>query len=708
MTATQGRHSIDELCIDTIRTLSMDAVQKANQGHPGAPMGLAPVAYTLFTRLLRHDPDNPSWIDRDRFILSAGHASMLLYSALFLSGYPITLEDIENFRQLGSPTAGHPERWEVPGIEATTGPLGQGISMSVGLALAERMLAARFNIDGHNVVDHRTWVIASDGDLQEGVASEACSLAGHLGLGRLIVFYDDNKIQLASPTQLVFTEDVAARYEAYGWHVQNLGEDIAPESLEQAANRALDVTDKPSLIICRTHIGYGSPNKQDSTKAHGSALGEDEVRLTKEFYGWDPDKHFYVPDEALSHWREAVAERAQLQIGWQERFDAYRVAQPEQAAELERIVTLAGVPAGWDAKPPSFNPADGKPMATRVASAKSIQWAAAAVPELVGGSADLASSNNTDIEGGGDVNTGDFAGRNIHYGVREHAMGAITNGLALHGLRAYGGTFLTFSDYMRGAVRLSALMGLPSIWVWTHDSIGLGSDGPTHQPVEHLPALRAMPNLSVIRPADPNETVLAWRHAVNSKTTPTALILTRQAVPTLYPASVPADAVERGAYVLRESGATGPLASGTTEADPELILIATGSEVGLALEAADALDKHGHRTRVVSMPCVEHFAAQPAAYRDSVLPPSVRARVAIEAATELGWHRWVGELGEVVCMHSFGASGTAEQVFPHFGFTVEHIAQAAHATLERVGRARVEAAAGGDAGQRAGGSTATV
>jgi transketolase len=683
LTATEDRLSLDELCIDTIRTLSIDAVQKANQGHPGAPMGLAPVAYTLYTRLMRHNPADPAWIDRDRFILSAGHASMLLYSALFLSGYPMTLEDIEHFRQLGWPTAGHPERNESPGIEATTGPLGQGLSMSVGLALAERMLAARFNVGAHNVVDHYTWVIASDGDIQEGISSEACSLAGHLGLGKLIVFYDDNKIQLASPTALVFSEDVASRYEAYGWHVIDVGEEISPDNLVEVANRAKDVADRPSLIICRTHIGYGSPNKQDSTKAHGSALGEDEVRLTKEAYGWDPDRHFYVPDEALAHWRSATAERSEAQTEWQRRFEAYAAAEPELAAELQRIVGLGGAPANWGAQPPSFSPATDKPIATRAASGKTIQWVAAGVPELVGGSADLASSNNTDIADGGDVVTGEFTGRNLHFGVREHAMGAIVNGLALHGFRAYGGTFLTFSDYMRGAVRLSALMHLPSVWVWTHDSIGLGSDGPTHQPIEHIPALRAMPNLSVIRPTDANETVLAWQHAVNSADHPSALILSRQDLPILDPASVPADAVERGAYILRGPGASGPLATGTADTQPDLILIATGSEVPIALAAADALDAQGIETRVVSMPCMDHFAAQDDDYQDRVLPPAVRARVSIEAAATFGWHRWVGELGEAIGMESFGASGTIEQLYPHFGFTAEHVAEAGRAAVKR-------------------------
>jgi transketolase len=674
LTATGDRLSLDELCIDTIRTLSMDAVQKVNQGHPGAPMGLAPVAYTLYTRLMRHNPRNPTWLDRDRFILSAGHASMLLYASLYLAGYPMTLEDIEHFRTLGWPTAGHPEYWDSPGIEATTGPLGQGISMAVGLALAEHMLAARFNVDGHDVVDHFTWVIASDGDIQEGIASEASSLAGHLGLGKLIVFYDDNKIQLASPTELVFSEDVAARYEAYGWHVTNVGEDISPDSLEQAANRAKDVADRPSLIICRTHIGYGSPNKQDSTKAHGSALGEDEVRLTKEFYGWDPDKHFYVPPEALEHWRSATAERAEAEANWKNRFDAYRAAKPELAAELERIVGHGGVPAGWDSEPPSFDPATDPSLATRAASGKTIQWVAANVPELIGGSADLASSNNTDLTGAGDVVPGDFSGRNLHFGVREHGMGAIVNGLALHGFRSFGATFLTFSDYMRGAVRLSALMKLPTIWIWTHDSIGLGTDGPTHQPIEQVPALRAMPNLSVIRPADANETVLAWRNSINADH-PSALILSRQDLPTLDPANVPDDAIERGAYVLKDTPAD--------PGDQQVILIATGSEVQLALAAAEQLKQDKIAARVVSMPCMDHFAEQPAEYRDTVLPPNVRARVSIEAAATFGWHRWVGDLGETIGMHSFGASGVAEDVFKHFGFTPERVAETARDVVKR-------------------------
>jgi transketolase len=670
MTATDTATStIDKLCVDTIRTLSMDAVQKANSGHPGTPMALAPLAYVLYTRIMRHNPANPDWIDRDRFILSAGHASMLLYSMLYLTGYPMTLDDIEHFRQMGYPTAGHPERKYSPGIEATTGPLGQGISMSVGLALAERMLAARFNEDGHEVVGHHTFVIASDGDIQEGVASEASSLAGHLGLGRLIVFFDDNKIQLASPTSAVFSEDVLKRYEAYGWHVDNVGEDLSLERLEQATRDAMAVQDKPSLIMVRSHIGYGAPNKQDTSSAHGSPLGEDEVRAAKEFYGWDPDKQFYVPEEALAHFRKCCERGREQEAEWQERFDAYREQFPEKASELE-MIDAAGMPDGWDADVPKFDPGD-KPIATRKASEAAIQWAAKAVPHLIGGSADLSTSTNTDIENSGDVEKGAYDGRNLRFGVREHGMGAIVNGLGLHGFRAYGATFLTFSDYMRGAVRLSALMKLPSIWVYTHDSIGLGEDGPTHQPVEHLAALRAMPRLNVVRPADANETALGWRFALRNGEAPTAFALSRQNLPILDPNSIPDDAIERGAYVLRDADG----------GEPELILIGTGSEVSLCLEAADALE--GVRVRVVSMPCMDTFAEADAEYQESVLPSACRARIAVEAAVQLGWDRWIGPEGRFVGMHTFGESGPAKDVYEHFGITAERVTEIAR---ELVGR----------------------
>jgi transketolase len=666
VTATDSATKLDELCVNTIRTLSMDAVQKANSGHPGTPMALAPLAYVLYTRVMRHNPSDPDWIDRDRFVLSAGHASMLLYSMLYLTGYPMTLEDIEHFRQVGSSTAGHPERKYSPGIEATTGPLGQGISMSVGLALAERMLAARFNRPEHEIVGHYTFTIASDGDIQEGVASEASSLAGHLGLGRLIAFYDDNRVQLAGPTSQSFSEDVGMRYEAYGWHVQNLGEDLGLDRLEEATRAAMEIEDRPSLVIVRSHIGYGSPHKQDTSSAHGSPLGEDEVRLTKQAYGWDPDKHFYVPDDALEHFRSCCDRGREMQAEWEERFEAYRGQCPDEAAQLQ-MIDAGAMPEGWDdGDLPRFDPGD-DPIATRKASEKTIQWAARRIPHLVGGSADLATSTNTDIAEGGDVEKGSYEGRNLRFGVREHGMGAIVNGLGLHGFRAYGATFLTFSDYMRGAVRISALMKLPAIWIWTHDSIGLGEDGPTHQPIEQLAGLRAMPRLNMVRPADANETALAWRFALRSQDAPTGFALSRQNLPILDPEAIPDDAIERGAYVLRDfDGARPP-------GDPELILIGTGSEVSLCLEAADLLD--GIRVRVVSMPCMDTFAQADEEYRNQVLPPSCRARIAVEAASPLGWDRWIGPDGVFVGMRTFGESGPAKDVYKHFGITAPRVAE---------------------------------
>ena len=662
--------TLDKLCVDTIRTLSMDAVQKANSGHPGTPMALAPLTYVLYTRIMRHNPSDPDWIDRDRFILSAGHASMLLYSMLYLTGYPMTLEDIENFRQVGSPTAGHPERKYSPGIEATTGPLGQGISMAVGLALGERMLAARFNQAEHEVVNHHTFVIASDGDIQEGVASEASSLAGHLGLGHLIAFYDDNRIQLAGPTSQSFSENVGQRYEAYGWHVETIDDVNDLDEVERATRLAMEVEDRPSLILVRSHIGYGSPHKQDTSSAHGSPLGEEEVRLTKEAYGWDPEKQFYVPEEALEHFRRCCQRGRELQEEWESRFSAYRDQLPDQAAQLEMIAAGA-MPDGWDdAELPRFDPGD-NPIATRKASEQAIQWAAGRVPHLVGGSADLATSTNTDIADGGDVEKGAYGGRNIRFGVREHGMGAIVNGLGLHGFRAFGATFLTFSDYMRGAVRLSALMKLPSIWVWTHDSIGLGEDGPTHQPIEQLAGLRAMPRLNVIRPADANETVLGWRFALRNSEAPTAFALSRQNLPIMDPDAVPDDAIECGAYVLRDADG----------GEPELILIGTGSEVSLCLEAADQLG--GVRVRVVSMPCMDTFAESSRSYQDQVLPPGCRARIAVEAASPMGWDRWIGPDGAFVGMRTFGESGPAKEVYEHFGITASRVAEIGRELLNR-------------------------
>jgi transketolase len=671
--------SIEELSINTIRTLAMDAVQKANSGHPGTPMALAPLAYVLYTRIMRHNPEDADWFNRDRFVLSAGHASMLLYSMLYLTGYGLTLDDLKNFRQLGSPTAGHPERGDAPGIETTTGPLGQGLSNSVGLALAERMLAARFNKNGHEVIDHHTFTIASDGDMEEGVASEACSLAGHLGLGRLIVFYDDNHISIEGDTALAFSEDVGKRFEAYGWHVQNLGEDIGRDRLEQAARAAMEVQDRPSLIIIRTHIAQGSPNMQDTGEAHGAPLGEEEVRLTKQVYGWPPDEHFLVPDEVLEHMRSCIERGREQEAEWKQRLDAFRQAEPDLAAELELFME-GRLPDDWDSDVPRFNPDNeaivkGGSMATRKASERVIQWAASKVPQLVGGSADLAPSTLTLIQDGGSVQKGDYSGRNLHFGVREHGMGAIVNGLTLHGFRAYGATFLIFSDYMRGAVRLAAFMRVPSIFVYTHDSIGLGEDGPTHQPIEQLAGLRAMPGLYVVRPAGANETALAWQFALEQTEHPTALALSRQGLPVWNPDDVPSDAVWRGGYVLRDTQSGG---------DPDLILIGTGSEVHLCARAQELLEADGVPTRLVSMPCVDRFAEQDESYRDQVLPPACRARVAVEAASPLGWDRWVGDDGDIVGMTTFGASGPYKAVFEHFGFTPERVAERGRALTERL------------------------
>jgi transketolase len=670
MTATDSATALDNLCVDTIRTLSMDAVQNANSGHPGTPMALAPLVYVLYTRIMRHNPSDADWFNRDRFVLSAGHASMLLYSILYLTGYPMTLDDIKHFRKVGYPTAGHPERKYSPGIEATTGPLGQGISMAVGLALAERMLAARFNRPDHGeIVDHYTFTIASDGDVQEGVASEASSLAGHLGLGGLIAFYDNNHVQLAGPTSQSFSEDVALRYEAYDWHVQDVGEDLSLDRLEEATRAAMAEQDRPSLIIVRSHIGYGSPHKQDTSAAHGSPLGEDEVRLVKEAYGWDPDKHFYVPEDALAHFRRCCERGRDFQAEWEGRLAAYRQEYPQEAKELE-MIAAAEMPEGWDSDVPRFDPGD-DPLATRQASGAAIQWAAARVPHLVGGSADLATSTNTDIKEGGDVEKHQYGGRNLRFGVREHGMGAITNGLNLHGFRAYGATFLTFSDYMKGALRLCALMKLPAVWVYTHDSIGLGEDGPTHQPIEQLAGLRAMPRMNVVRPADANETALAWRFALRSTENPTALSLTRQTLPILDPDRIPDDAIERGAYVLSDADG----------GDPELILIATGSEVSLCMEAAKLLD--GVRVRVVSMPCMDTFTKAGEAYREQVLPASCRARIAVEAASPMGWAKWIGEEGAFIGMETFGESGPYKDVYEHFGITAQRVAEVGRELIGR-------------------------
>jgi transketolase len=682
-TTPRDTRALDELCINTIRTLSMDAVQKANSGHPGTPMALAPIAYVLYTRVMRHNPANAEWPDRDRFVLSCGHASMLLYSVLYLTGYGLELDDLKRFRQLGSPCAGHPERGDAAGIEATTGPLGQGISNCVGLALAERMLAARFNRDGHELVDHYTFTIASDGDLEEGVSSEACSLAGHLGLGRLIAFYDDNHISIEGDTALAFSEDVGQRFEAYGWHVQNLGEDLELERIEGAVREAIDVEGRPSLIICRTHIAPGSPNLHDSEKAHGSPLGEEEVRLTKEAYGWPTEPPFYVPDEALEHFRACRERGAELEREWNDRAEAYRRTMPELWEQFSAAME-GRLPDGFGADLPRFDPQETPSIATRKASHQVIQWAARTVPNFVGGSADLAPSTLTLIDDGGDVEAGAYEGRNLHFGIREHGMGAIVNGLNLHGLRAFGATFLIFSDYMKGAIRLAAIMELPSIFVFTHDSIGLGEDGPTHQPIEQLAHLRAIPNLYVIRPAGANETAQAWKFALEQTRAPSVLVLSRQGLPVWRPGALPEDGVARGGYVLRES----------YKDEPDLLLIATGSEVHVCNDAVTLLEAEGIAARLVSMPCVERFAEHDAAYRDSVLPPTCRARVAVEAAAPLGWDRWVGDLGEVIGMRTFGASAPAKDLFRHFGFTAERVADSGRAVVKRVAELGDSRAAG--------------
>ena len=652
---------IDRLAIDTIRTLSIDAVQKANSGHPGAPMGAAPMAYVLWTRFLRHAPTHPDWADRDRFVLSAGHASMLLYSLLHLTGYAVPLEALMAFRQWGSITPGHPEYGLTPGVEATTGPLGQGFANAVGMAIAERRLGAEFNRPDHTIVNHWTYVLASDGDLQEGISSEAASLAGHLRLEKLLVLYDDNHVQLDGPTSMAWSEDVPKRFEAYGWHAQRV-EDGSDLAAIEAAIETARADGRPSLIAVGTHIGYGSPNKQDTQKAHGSPLGPEEVRLTKAFYGWDPDRSFYVPEEAAARFRTAVRAGEALVEGWEAQFDRYRDAYPEAAAEFHRRVTRAGLPSGWDTDLKTYE--TGTEVATRIASQDAIQALAPRLPELFGGSADLSESNLTDIKGEPNFSA-DVPGRNLRFGVREHGMGGIGNGLAYHGgFIPYLGTFLNFSDYMRGSVRLAALSGLHVIYVWTHDSIGLGEDGPTHQPVEHYAALRAMPNLWFMRPGDANETSVSWALAVERRDGPVGLALTRQKLPTLPGTSELArDGVAHGGYILRD-------ASG---GKPEVILIGTGSELQLAFAAAEALDREGIPARVVSLPCWELFDAQDQAYRDSVLPPAVGKRVSVEVGVSLGWERWVGDEGAIVGLDHYGASAPAGTILEKFGFTAERV-----------------------------------
>jgi transketolase len=665
--------TLDELCVNTIRTLSIDAVQKANSGHPGAPMGAGLMTYVLWDRFLKHNPADPLWPDRDRFVLSAGHASMLLYSLLHLTGYGVSIDDIKSFRQWLSPTAGHPERGLAPGVETTTGPLGQGFANAAGMALAERFLAATYNRPGHDVIDHRTYVLASDGDLMEGISHEVASFAGHQRLSKLTVLYDSNEVSLDGPTEMAFTEDVGLRFEAYGWHVQRI--DGMDYDAVDGAIRAAQRDARPSMIVAQTHIGYGSPNKQDSSKAHGNPLGEEEVRLTKRNYGWPEDAQFLVPGEALAHFREALQRGSEWQRDWERRVDEYGRAFPDEAALLRAQAGGDPLPRGWQRALPSFAPDDG-PMATRVASGRVLNAFADVVPVLIGGSADLMESNNTELKGKPVASPEEPAGRNIWFGVREHGMCSMMNGMAAHGgVIPFGGTFLVFSDYARPAVRLAALSEYGCIYVFTHDSVGLGEDGPTHQPIEHLMSLRSIPQLTVIRPADANETAVAWKVAMERRHGPTALALSRQPLPVLAETSGGrAAGTERGSYVLSDA----------PDGRPDAIIIATGSEVSVALAAQPLLAERGVRARIVSMPSWELFEQQDAAYRDEILPPAVRARVSVEAGVTLGWARWTGDDGISIGIEGrFGASAPGKTVLEQLGFTAANVVEKTLALVER-------------------------
>ena len=678
-------NALDQQCVNTLRFLSVDMVQHADSGHPGLPLDAAPMAYALWSRHMKYNPRDPHWADRDRFVLSAGHGSALLYSLLYVTGYDVSLDDLKHFRQWGSKTPGHPEYGHTAGVEVTTGPLGQGLANAVGMAIGEAHLAARYNRDGHVVIDHQTWAIVSDGDLMEGVASEAASLAGHLRLGKLICLYDDNEVTLSAGADITFSEDRAKRFEAYGWQTIRVSDGNDIDAIDAALDKARADPARPSLILVRTHLGYGSP-KQDSYKAHGSPLGVDDVKQTKEKLGWPIEPDFFVPKDALGHWRKAVEEGKQAQAAWAEHLDAYTSAFPELAAEL-RGRLQGKLAAGWDADIPVF-PADKKGISTRVAGGKVMNAFAKKVPALFGGSADLDPSTFTALKDMGDFNPPapvgadvegsdgggwSYAGRNLHFGVREHAMGAIVNGLAAHGgFIPYGATFLIFSDYMRPAIRLAALMGLHVVHVFTHDSIALGEDGPTHQPIEQLASLRAIPNLTLIRPADANETAVAWKVVVESRDRPVLLALSRQNLPTIdRQRFASAEGLRQGAYVLSDA----------KDGKPELILIGTGSEVGLVLAAAESLQKDGITVRCVSMPSWELFDAQPLAYRESVLPPGVGARLVVEAGISQGWERYFGAGGDMIGIEHFGASAPADVLLRKFGFTVDNVVQRAKALL---------------------------
>ena len=655
---------IDQQCVNTLRTLAMDAIQKANSGHPGAPMGLAPAAYVLWTRVMKHNPENPGWLDRDRFVLSAGHASMLLYSLLHLSGYAVSLDDIKHFRQWNSKTPGHPEFGHTPGVETTTGPLGQGFANAVGMAMAERHLAARFNSPGHEIVDHYTYMICGDGDMMEGISSEAASLAGHLGLGKLICIYDDNDISIEGSTEIAFTEDVALRFKAYHWHILNVDDGNDIDAIYNAILAAKAQTGQPSLIVLRTHIAYGSPNKQDTADAHGAPLGEKEVRLTKKCLGMPEDDLFRVPEAVSNHFRQCVKTGGEAEDGWQEKFQAYNKNFPDMAKKW--VDAMSGfLTTGWDEDIPEFSVSDG-PIATRAASGKVLNAIASRLPTLIGGSADLAPSTKTYLNASHEFQRDAYDGRNIRFGVREHAMGGIMSGMFLHhGLRPYGGTFLVFADYLRPALRVAAIMKIPVIYVFTHDSIAVGEDGPTHQPVEHLASLRAIPGITVIRPADASETAEAWRQAIKTTTGPVALILSRQKLPVLKSNDIK-EGLTKGAYVLADC-----------DGKPDIILIGTGSEVHIILEAKKRLLEKGVAARVVSMPSWELFEKMSQKYKDRVLLPDIQTRLAVEAGSPMGWCRYVGTGGAVIGINSFGASAPGGIVMEKYGFTSEHVVEKA-------------------------------
>ncbi len=667
-------HDLQQLAINTIRTLSIDAVQKANSGHPGLPMGAAPMAYTLWTRFLRHNPHNPKWANRDRFVLSAGHGSMLLYSLLHLTGYDLPLDQIKQFRQWGSITPGHPEIHLTPGVETTTGPLGQGLANAVGFALAEAFLASTFNKEDHTVVDHYTYVLAGDGDMMEGVSMEAIALAGHWGLGKLTILYDDNQITLDGNAAMTFTEDVQARFQAQGWHTLAVADGNDVEAIDAAIRAAHAVTDKPSMIAVRTVIGYGSPNKSGSSKAHGSPLGADEIKLVKQAYGWNPDESFYIPGEALEHFREAIDLGSQYEAQWNKAFSAWQTAFPDLATQWDSA--FGDLPTGWDTDLPVYP--DGKMVATRIAGGEALNAIAKHIPTMIGGDADLAGSTKTLIKGAGDTGHLNPAQRNLRFGVREHGMGSIVNGLAVHGgiVKPYSATFLTFSDYMRPAIRLGALMGIPSVYVFTHDSVGVGEDGPTHEPVEHVMALRAIPQLYVFRPGDANETVGAWKTIMTLKY-PATLILSRQDLPAYGEDNIEGihEGVAHGAYVLADSPKI-------RKGKPDAIILATGSEVSIALDAFSLLEASGVKARVVSMPCWELFEEQSDDYKEFVLPSDVPFRVSIEAGVTLGWHKYIGSIGTAIGVDKFGASAPYEKIYEEYGLTAKHVAEAVAALLD--------------------------